>query len=62
MNEAMTWYLKALEVKPKERKACFGLGYCLNSQQKYADAIPYLRTAIAEEATYTAAWVELGYS
>jgi len=62
MNEAMTWYLKALEVKPKERKACFGMGYCLNSQQKYTDAIPYLRTAIAEEATYTAAWVELGYS
>lgn len=62
MNEAMTWYLKALEVKPKERKACFGLGYCLNSQQKYAEAIPYLRTAIAEEPTYTAAFVELGYS
>lgn len=62
MNEAMNWYRKALEVKPRERKACFGMGYCLNSQQKYNDAIPYLRTAIAEEETYVAAWVELGYS
>jgi len=62
MDEAMSWYRKALEVKPRERKASYGIGYCLNSQQKYSEAIPYLRTAIAEEATYVAAWVELGYS
>lgn len=62
MNEAMNWYRKALDVKPKERKACFGIGYCLNSQQKFSEAIPYLRTAIEQENTYTAAYVELGYS
>lgn len=62
MNEAMNWYRKTLEVKPRERKACFGIGYCLNAQQKYSEAIPYLRTAIEEETTYTAAFVELGYS
>ena len=62
MNEAMNWYRKSLEVKPKERKACFGIGYCLNSQQKYAEAIPYLRTAVEQENTYTAAYVELGYA
>lgn len=61
-EEAMKWYRKALEVKPRERKACFGIAYCLNSQEKYSEAIPYLRIAIEEEATYTAAFVELGYS
>lgn len=61
-EEAMKWYRKALEVKPRERKACFGIGYCLNSQEKYNEAIPYLRIAIEEETTYTAAFVELGYS
>jgi len=61
-EEAMKWYRKALEVKPRERKACFGIGFCLNAQQKYSEAIPYLRIAIEEEDTYTAAYVELGYS
>lgn len=62
INEAMNWYKKTLELNPKERKACFGMGYCLNSQKKYSEAIPYLKTAIEMEATYTAAFVELGYS
>jgi len=62
MNEAMNWYKKTLALNPTERKACFGMGYCLNSQQKYTEAIPYLRTAIEKEPTYTAAYVELGYS
>ncbi|MGQ0739940.1 MAG: tetratricopeptide repeat protein [Bacteroidota bacterium] len=62
MNEAMNWYRKTLALNPTERKACFGMGYCLNSQQKYNEAIPYLRTAIEKEPTYTAAYVELGYS
>jgi tetratricopeptide (TPR) repeat protein len=61
MNEAMNWYKKTLTVKPDERKACFGMGYCLNSQSKYSEAIPYLRKAIQQEPTYTAAYVELGY-
>jgi tetratricopeptide (TPR) repeat protein len=61
-EEAMTWYRKALDINPSERKACFGMGYCLNSQQKYTEAIPYLKTAIEKENTYTAAYVELGYS
>lgn len=62
MNEAISWYQKTLLVKANERKACYGMGYCLNSQSKYAEAIPYLRQAIASESTYTAAYVELGYS
>lgn len=62
MNEAMNWYRKTLEVKANERKACFGMGYCLNSQSKYSEAIPHLKQAIASEETYTAAYVELGYS
>lgn len=60
--EAMSWYYKTLEVKADERKACYGIGYCLNSTGKYADAIPYLKKAVAQEPTYTAAFVELGYS
>lgn len=60
--KAMEWYQKTLTIKPNERKACFGIGYCLNSQQKYAEAVPYLTKAIEQEATYTAAFVELGYS
>jgi tetratricopeptide (TPR) repeat protein len=60
--EAMSWYHKTLDVKTNERKACYGIGYCLNSTGKYAEAIPYLKTAVAEEPTYTAAFVELGYS
>lgn len=59
---AKTWYQKTLAINPTERKACFGMGFCLNSQGKYTDAIPYLKTAIEKEPTYTAAFVELGYS
>lgn len=62
MDLAMTWYQKSLGIKPRERKASFGMGYCLNSKQKYAEAIDYLKTAIEQEPTYTAAFVELGYS
>jgi tetratricopeptide (TPR) repeat protein len=34
----------------------------LFKQQKFAEAIPYLKKAIEQEPTYTAAFVELGYS
>ena len=61
-EEAMNWYKKSLEVKPRESKACYGMGYCLNTQGKCTEAIPYLRTAIEQESTYTAAYVELGYA
>lgn len=62
MDQAMTWYQKALNVKTDERKACFGMGYCLNSKGRYSEAISYLQKAIQQEQTYTAAYVELGYS
>ncbi len=62
MPEAMKWYQQALDINPSERKANFGMGYCLNSTTKYSEAIKYLETAIASEPTYTAAYVELGYS
>jgi tetratricopeptide (TPR) repeat protein len=62
MTEAMAWYKKSLDLNSSERKACFGMGYCLNNQGKYSEAIPYLRKAIDSEPTYTAAYVELGYS
>jgi tetratricopeptide (TPR) repeat protein len=60
--QAAVWYQKALDINPNERKANFGMGYCSNSQGKYNDAINYLKKAIASEATYTAAYVELGYA
>jgi len=59
---AIEWYKKTLDINPSERKANYGVGYCLNSQGKYTEAIPYLKTAIVMESTYTAAFVELGYS
>ncbi len=59
---AMEWYRKTLAINPSERKANFGIGYCLNSEGKYSEAIPYLKVAIEMETTYTAAYVELGYS
>jgi tetratricopeptide (TPR) repeat protein len=62
MTEAMNWYQKTLAINPNERKANFGMGYCLNSIKKYADAVPYLEKAIQSEPTYTAAYVELGYN
>lgn len=62
MNEAMNWYRKTLAINENERKGNFGMGYCLNSQGLYTEAITYLRRAIASEATYAAAYVELGYS
>lgn len=62
MEMSMSWYQKALTVKPNERKACFGMGYCLNSLARYSEAIPYLKKAIEMENDYTAAYVELGYS
>lgn len=60
--EAMNWYQKTLSINANERKANFGMGYCLNSSGKYNEAIGYLRKAISEEDTYTAAYVEIGYS
>lgn len=62
MTNAIYWYEKTLAIKPTERKANFGKGYCLNSQGKYAEAISYLQTAINSESNYTAAYVDLGYS
>jgi tetratricopeptide (TPR) repeat protein len=62
IDQAMTWYQKSLGVKTDERKACFGMGYCLNAKGKSSEAIPYLEKAIQQEPTYTAAYVELGYS
>lgn len=62
MDKAMEWYGKSLSVKTDERKACFGMGYCLNSKGRYSEAIPYLQKAIEKEPSYTAAFVELGYS
>jgi len=59
---AMEWYQKTLMLNPTERKANFGMGYCLNAQSKFSDAIPYLKQAIASEPTYSAAFTELGYS
>ena len=60
--KAMEWYRKTLAINIKERKGNFGMGYCLNSQGKYTEAMPYLKTAIEQETTYTAAYTELGYS
>ncbi len=62
MDQSMSWYRKTLALNENERKANFGMGYCLNSKRLYTDAITYLRRAIASESTYTAAYVELGYS
>lgn len=59
---AMEWYKKTLVINSTERKASFGMGYCLNSSGKYSEALPYLKTAIEKEPDYTAAFVELGYS
>jgi tetratricopeptide (TPR) repeat protein len=61
-DQAMSWYRKTLAINENERKANFGMGYCLNSKGLYTEAIVYLRRAIAAEQTYTAAYVELGYS
>lgn len=62
MDQAMSWYRKTLAINENERKGNFGMGYCLNSKGLYTDAVTYLRRAIASESTYTAAYVELGYS
>jgi tetratricopeptide (TPR) repeat protein len=62
IDSALYWYQKTLVVKPNERKACYGIGYCFNAQGKYNEAIPYLLTAIEQEPSYTAAYVEYGYS
>ncbi len=62
MPQAMNWYQKTLAMNSNERKANFGMGYCLNSTAKYSEAITYLKKAIEMETTYTAAYVELGYS
>jgi tetratricopeptide (TPR) repeat protein len=59
---AMEWYRKTLSINQNEKKANFGIGYCLNSEGKYQEAIPYLKRAIASQNNYAAAYVDLGYS
>lgn len=61
-SKATEWYNKTLRVKPNERKANFGIGYCLNAAGNYAEAKTYLKAAIASEDDYTAAYIDLGYS
>ena len=61
-SKATEWYNKTLRVKPNERKANFGIGYCLNATGNYAEAKTYLKAAIASEDDYTAAYIDLGYS
>ena len=61
-DKSMEWYGKTLAINDKERKANFGMGYCLNSKGKYSEAIPYLKKAIENEKDYIAAHVELGFS
>ncbi|HMI78571.1 MAG TPA: tetratricopeptide repeat protein [Ferruginibacter sp.] len=62
MEKSMEWYGKALQIDFNERKANFGVGYCLNSLSRYNEAIPYLKRAIQAEPTYVAAYTEIGYS
>ena len=59
---AMTWYRKALAIEANERKANFGMGYCLNAQLLYSQAVPYLESAIRTDPKYAAAYIDLGYS
>lgn len=61
-DKAIEWYNKTLKIKTNERKANFGIGYCLNSKGQYTEARAYLKAAIAGEPTYTAAYIDLGYS
>lgn len=61
-EKAMSWYQQTLSLNPKERKANYGMGYCLNSQSKSLQAIPYLKQALQSEPSYTAAMTELGYA
>jgi tetratricopeptide (TPR) repeat protein len=62
IDSALWWYQKTLTIKANERKACFGIGYCLNSKGDYNNAIPMLKKAIEGDPNYTAAYVEIGYS
>jgi len=62
IDSAMYWYQQTLAINPNERKANFGMGYCLNNRGKYDEAIVYIQKAIASEPDYVAAFVELGYS
>ena len=61
-DQAMVWYGKSLAVEPTERKANFGMGFCLNSKQKFSEAVNYLKKAIEKEPSYAAAYTELGFS
>lgn len=62
LDSALYWYNLTLTVKPKERKACYGIGYIYNAKGKYQEAIPFIITAIEQESNYTAAYIELGYA
>lgn len=61
-DKAIEWYNKTLKVKANERKANYGIGYCLNNKGNYTEAKFFLKAAIATEPTYTAAYSDLGYS
>jgi tetratricopeptide (TPR) repeat protein len=62
LDSAIWWYQKSLSVKVNERKACFGIGYCLNAKGDYNGAIVMLKKAIEGDPNYAAAYVEIGYS
>ena len=61
MDMAMSWYQKTLSINNTEHKANYGMGYCLNSKQRYKEAIP-ISNRRSKAKPYSAAYTELGYS
>jgi hypothetical protein len=52
VDEALTWYFKALRLNPKSDKTCHNIGNALREQGKIAEAIAYYRKAIALNPAY----------
>ncbi len=61
-TEAIENYRKAIINNPKSTGAYFGLGWCFNELGKYDSSIVMLKKTIELDATFIAAYTELGYA
>ncbi|MBS1509641.1 MAG: tetratricopeptide repeat protein [Bacteroidetes bacterium] len=61
-EDAIENYRKALQYNPSSSGSYYGIGWCYNETEQYDSSIVYLKKSLNLDATYNAAYTELGYA
>lgn len=57
IEQALTWYHRALEHNPEDDMACVGIAYCLVQNKEYAQAMSYYEKALALNPANKEIWL-----